>query len=396
MWHRLFPRFCGRVYFRTLSVRGVEHAPPAGPVLWLGLHRNGAVDGFAYSAALRRPWVFLISTQLRKNFLARIFFSGIAVARTAEEGDRTANRAALAECVALMRGGGELFVFPEGTSTLGPRHLPFKAGAVQLILDWLESGGGVLNVIPLGVHYDCAWAFRSNVEVVVGPPIEIALANEMAPLGRLRELKRRTTIALETVGVNFSDAGAQREAEALATLASLTHGRSRFATLKAFEAGVPSELSIAWRALDSLATERRAARYHAVPLAPAFAGVRELAVLLVLGPVVIVGIAVNAPPWLAAWGASRKLADDSNVISLWKILVGLPAFVVWMTLVVGVLAAFQIWRGVGAFALLTWVMCAGYDRTKRAAVGAYNGLRHRALRPRFIAVIELLEKSVRR
>lgn len=395
MWHRLFPRFCGRVYFRTLTVRGVEHVPLNGPVLWLGLHRNGAVDGFAYSAALQRPWVFLISTQLRKNFLARIFFSGIAVARTADEGDRAANRAALSECVALLRRDGELAVFPEGTSTLGPRHLPFKAGAVQLMLDWLESGGGFLNVIPVGVHYDCAWAFRSNVEVVVGPPIEIILANETTSLSRLRELKRRTAIALETVGVNFADAIVQREAESLATLASLTLGRSRFAVLKAFETGVPPEISAAWRALDELARDSRAARYHGVPLAPPFAGVGELVVLLVLGPMLLAGIAVNAPPWIAAWGASRKLADDTNVISLWKILVGLPAFVIWITLVVGILAAFQAWCGLGAFALLTYVMWAGYDRMKRSAVAAYNGLRHRALRPRFIALMELLEKSMR-
>jgi hypothetical protein len=231
--------------------------------------------------------------------------------------------------------------------------------------------------------------------VVVGPPIEIALSDGMAPLSRLRELKRRTTIALEAVGVNFPDAVVQRDAESLATLASLTLGRSRFAVLKAFEAGVPPEISAAWRALDELARDRHAARYHGIPLAPPFAGGSELGVLLVLGPLVLAGIAANALPWFAAWGASRKLADDTNVISLWKILVGLPAFVIGMALVVGMLAAFQAWCAIGVFALLTWVMWAGYDRMKRATVGAYNGLRHRALRPRFVAVIESLEKFVR-
>src|SRR5947209_17059270 len=114
MWHRLFPRFCGRFYFSRLTVRGDEHIPARGPVLWLGLHCNGAVDGFVYAAALRRPLVFMISTQLRKNFLARIFFGGIAVVRHAEEGDRQANRAALASCGELLANNGELFVFPEG------------------------------------------------------------------------------------------------------------------------------------------------------------------------------------------------------------------------------------------------------------------------------------------
>src|SRR3954470_18685749 len=128
MWHRIFPRFCGRFYFGRITIRGAERLPGAGPVLWLGLHRNGAVDGFAYAAALRRPLVYLISTQLRKSLLGRIFFGGIGVARHADEGDRAANRAALGRCLERLQAGGELFVFPEGTSSLGPRHLPFKAG----------------------------------------------------------------------------------------------------------------------------------------------------------------------------------------------------------------------------------------------------------------------------
>src|SRR3954467_11455936 len=103
----------------------------------------------------------MISTQLRKNFIARIFFNGIAVARSGDEGDRVANRAALSECIALLQRGGELFVFPEGTSSLGPRPLPLRAGAAQLVLDWVDSGNAPasLRVIPVGVHYECAWAF---------------------------------------------------------------------------------------------------------------------------------------------------------------------------------------------------------------------------------------------
>jgi 1-acyl-sn-glycerol-3-phosphate acyltransferase len=241
MWHRYFPRFCGRFFFSAIRVRGAEGIPATGPVLWLGLHRNGAVDGFVYAAALRRPLVFMISTQLRKNRLARIFFNGIAVARSNDEGDREANKAALGECIALLQRDGELFVFPEGTSSLGPRHLPFKAGAAQLALDWLDAGtrGGALRVLPVGIHYECAWAFRSAVEVVIGEPVDLALPEGMAALGRLRELKRRMSAGLEAVGANFSDAAAQREAEALATTVMMRADstRSRFAILKACERG---------------------------------------------------------------------------------------------------------------------------------------------------------------
>ena len=46
-----------------------------------------------------------------QNFFSRIFFDGIAVTRTKDEGDRTLNSDALEDCLRLLRTGGELFVF---------------------------------------------------------------------------------------------------------------------------------------------------------------------------------------------------------------------------------------------------------------------------------------------
>src|SRR5438270_10483924 len=138
-WYGSLHRLCCRLYFSQISVLNAERLPAKGPVLYVGLHRNGAVDGFIYHSLLPRA-VFMISTQLRKNFFSRIFFDGIAVTRTKDEGGRTLNSDALEHCLRLLRTGGELFVFPEGTSSLGPRHLPFKSGAVKLLLDYLEEG----------------------------------------------------------------------------------------------------------------------------------------------------------------------------------------------------------------------------------------------------------------
>lgn len=201
LWRKSFYWFITKVYFHRITLIHGERLPKAGPVLYLGLHRNGAVDGFVYDRALRAP-VFMISTQLRKNWFARVFFDGIAVTRAKDEGDRSLNDAALGRCLNHLRAGGELFVFPEGTSSLGPRHLPFKSGAIWLLLDYLERGGPPLQVIPLGVHYECPWAFRSKVEVVVGDPISTELPIEAGRLEKLKALKHRVQAALEQVGVN--------------------------------------------------------------------------------------------------------------------------------------------------------------------------------------------------
>ena len=81
LWYNCFLRFITRVYFARLTLVHPERLPKAGqPVLFVGLHRNGAVDGFVYHRLLGVP-VFLISTQLTRSWFARLFFHGIAVTR---------------------------------------------------------------------------------------------------------------------------------------------------------------------------------------------------------------------------------------------------------------------------------------------------------------------------
>ena len=59
------------------------------------LHRNGAVDGCVYKSLLPSA-LFMISVQLRRNLLGRIFFHGIEVVREQDGGgDRNTNADAL-------------------------------------------------------------------------------------------------------------------------------------------------------------------------------------------------------------------------------------------------------------------------------------------------------------
>jgi 1-acyl-sn-glycerol-3-phosphate acyltransferase len=220
VWRRWFYRFITGVYFQRVTLLHPERLPESGPVLYLGLHRNGAVDGFVYDRVLRAP-VFMISTQLRKSWFARLFFDGIAVTRSKDEGDHALNEAALRQCLDQMRAGGELFVFPEGTSSLGPRHLPFKSGAIWLLLDYLENAKVPVHVVPLGIHYECPWSFRAKVEVVVGAAILAELPAEASQLEKLKTMKRRVQAALEEVGTNVPSNEYQEMIQGFAYVATL-------------------------------------------------------------------------------------------------------------------------------------------------------------------------------
>jgi 1-acyl-sn-glycerol-3-phosphate acyltransferase len=385
LWYRYFFRLITGVYFARLTLLYPERRPQKGqPILYLGLHRNGAVDGFVYHRLLNAP-TFLISTQLTRSWFARLFFHGIAVARRKDEGDRQENEAALGHCVEHLRTGGALFVFPEGTSSLGPRHLPFKSGAAWLILDYLETPGPPLQVIPVGIHYECPWAFRSKVEVVLGKSISTEFAPGGTRLARLKELKRRIECGLEVVGINVESAEQQDKIQRLAYAATLATPRSYFRSLKSLEGGVPKAIE---EAQTSLGAEREASRllfHQGVPLVPMSPIWIYALALLACAPIVAGALVLNLPPFLAGWFAGRKFPDDRNVISLWRILVGIPAFAFWAAAVclVLLLQGKPLWLGL--YVVATWLGLQLYYRVKKLAAAVHNGIRCPQLKPRLLA-----------
>jgi 1-acyl-sn-glycerol-3-phosphate acyltransferase len=390
---RYFYQFISGVYFQRITLLHRERLPDTGPVLYLGLHRNGAVDGFVYHRALNAP-VFLISTQLRKNRFARLFFDGIAVTRTKDEGDRKQNEAALRQCVEHLQAGGRLFVFPEGTSSLGRRHLPFKSGAVWLLLDYLEGTNPPLAVIPVGIYYECPWAFRAKVEVVPGRPIPTDLPAVASRMERLKILKRRVQAALEEVGVNVASDEFQEQIQRAAYVATLRTPRSYFKSLKAMERAVPEPIADQWRKLEPEMRHAKLWFHQGVPLFPAGPMALYALAFVISAPIVAAALLCNLPPIAAGWYAGRKFPDDRNVISLWKILVGVPAFAAWITLLaVAMLLLRKIWWLL-AYAAITWLGLKLYYRFKKLAVAVHNGLRHPALRPEMLKFHQTVLQSL--
>lgn len=376
-WYRICHRLCAWIYYEHITVLNPECLIKEGPVLYVGLHRNGAVDGFIYHQAVPRG-VFLISTQLRRHFFSRLFFSGIGIARSKDTEDGGGNDAAIQQCVDLLGAGGALIIFPEGTSSLGPRHLPFKSGAMHIALDSLANGVP-LRIIPLGIHYEKAWAFRSKVEIVVGDLISTALPPEMSRLGQLKEMKRRMNFALESVGINFSSPELYEQASCLAYASILGTERSYFKSLKTFEGGIPELVSHDWRNLVGKFSSRRMLYHQGIPLFPGRPWWIYAVSLCLLAPLVLAGIFVNFLPLLMGWFAGKKFADDQNVIALWRLLIGLPIGLIWSLLVMVLLVFFCGWEWSLGYAVLTISALQLTSRTKKVAVAVWNGLLHRSI-----------------
>lgn len=382
---------CVRVFFDRVTVIHPQNIPKSGPVLFLALHRNGAVDGFIYHTIIPES-VFMVSMQLRRNWFARLFFSGIEVTRDKDRnGGNADNSEAVEECAAHLRAGGKLFIFPEGTSSLGPRHLPFKSGAARLVDAMMESGGPMPAVVPVGIHYECGWACRSQVEVVFGPALNLDLAGTTRR--RLVEIKQRIQTALEAVGANFKSDSIQQTAEMLAYGRTLGTGKSFFSGLKKFEQGFPPPLFAAWQELRPALNQRGLLRHQGVPLFPVCAPwLYGLATVIFSAPVVAAAI-LNAPPLLLGACAGAKFADAPNVIALWRILIGVPALLIWWA----VLAVATVFAGklewVFGGILISTVGLLLSRRAVKVSIAFLNAVRFPALRKRMLAFYRLLHQD---
>lgn len=336
LWYRTLLYAATRIYYRRVRVvRLAEFEMGKGPVLFVGLHRNGAVDGMLYKSVFPRA-VFVVARRLLRSRFSRLYFTGIPVTREHDDAapgvqTRRDNAQSLTAAVDHLATGGQLFILPEGTSDLGPKHLPFKPGVARVIADLLQRGITPL-VVPLGVFYESPPAFRSDVCIVMGTPIDTRLEQSLDRSTRIAELMDRITSSLEAIAVEAADTNALRQIETLAAIAIEDAGAQWWRVQKMLT-----------NERQSLPAAERLLRLRGASVdragVPRFSkhGVLWNALWLALqGAIVGAAALANAVPLAGAWLAGRRVADAPNTIALWRIIVGAPLSVLWL---LGVAAA---------------------------------------------------------
>ncbi len=393
LYLRLLSRLLVHCYFHRARLLNPEHRPATGPVLYVGLHRNGAVDGCVYKSLLPEA-VFMISVQLRRSVVGRMIFSGIEVVRDKDRGhDKGAeNSIAIERCIEHLRRGGTIFVMPEGTSDLGHRHLPFKTGAARIVETALRAGLRP-TVVPVGIHYERAWAWQSEVEAVLGPALQVDLPPEITGPAAVNLLHQRISAALETLAVAAPDADSFARRERAAQVATLGTERSYFAALKALEAGVP-EAEAALAEFETLTAERPLFRYQGVPLLPARHAWADAVCALLLAPLVAAAGLLNLPPLFIAWSAGRRFADARNTIALWRLLAGFPAFLAWAAGLLVLAAMSGRWPLGLIYVAISWLGLRSLQRVKKLAVSLGNLWRVPDLRPRLLALHRQIDAAL--
>ncbi|MGI9000733.1 MAG: lysophospholipid acyltransferase family protein [Pseudonocardia sp.] len=187
-WPRLhdLARWVGTWCFAPLYRLRVHHrerVPATGPVVLVANH-SAFVDGPLLFGLLRRRTVFLVKQEMFAGPL------GWALPRIGQLAVRrgAADRRPLLAAVAVLRAGGLVAVFPEGTRGVG------EVAAAQHGAAWLArtTGAVVLPVVCRGTRRPdgAGRRWRPRVDVLVGEPVPIPPGGGRAGLAAATETVR--------------------------------------------------------------------------------------------------------------------------------------------------------------------------------------------------------------
>ena len=164
-------RFALKIFFRRIELVGLERVPEGEAVVFAVNHPNGLVDPLFLLCFAPRPVSFLAKAPLFRMPVIGWFVKAFETIPVYRRQDHTAGTNA--ETFGLARGilkrGGSIAIFPEGTTHDDPHLRELKTGAARIAL------GANLNVavVPTGIYYTAKTAFRSSALVVFGEPIRV-------------------------------------------------------------------------------------------------------------------------------------------------------------------------------------------------------------------------------
>ncbi|MFD2416293.1 lysophospholipid acyltransferase family protein [Amycolatopsis pigmentata] len=185
---RIVGRFCFRPAFRV-RIRGLERVPRTGPVLLIANHSSMLEPPLIFGMLPRRS-VFLVKEEMFAGavgwFLRRI---GQVPVRRGEP-----DRAPLLTVAGVLRDGGLVGVFPEGTRGAGDVATA-ERGAAWLLRT--SPGAVVIPVASRGTRRpEGHRRFRPRVDVLIGEPFTVEVGKGRTGLEEATEQLRGELAAL--------------------------------------------------------------------------------------------------------------------------------------------------------------------------------------------------------
>jgi len=190
---RLYVRLGLLFHFRKIVIHGRENIPRS-PVIFAANHQNALLDAL----------LIVCFNSTRTNFVARadIFkkpfirwllgtFNMIPIYRIRDGWQSLGeNEKTFIACDKVFGRGESLVIFPEGNHGNLRRLRPLSKGFTRIAFHHLEKDfSNPLYIVPVGINYTNAMAFRSDVSVYFGAPMDARTYFKMGSLAGGQQLK---------------------------------------------------------------------------------------------------------------------------------------------------------------------------------------------------------------
>ncbi len=371
-----------RVYFREVEVVG---SPPSSTTrrLFGANHVNGIIDPvlvMTSTKATLSPVAKSTLWQIPGLSILLNVAEAVPIIRRQDNPDRAAgsNDEIFARVAAHLIKGGNMLIFPEGTSHSEPHVLPLKVGAGRMLTAAREGGGRGLTFQAVGLEFEERETFRSRVLVIFGP---VRSVDEIDQEGHALAQAITTQLSedlteLVVEGENWEDR------RLIARVAQLLAHEQGDRSLRSWN-NIGRQVEAARKSLS----DEQADLYKGIALSVngyyrllAAAHLRDEDVLdgtsaegdkalkmlwlAVLAPLALAGLVLYLVPYQIPKLATRLAGTEPDMISTYKVGLGLIVFPLWTLLLIALSFVFLPWPyGPGGallavlspFAVLTWL-----------------------------------------
>ncbi len=363
----LFFRRIVAIYFRRIAVAGDVPQADTGGRLFGANHVNGLVDPIL--VLTQAPCAI---SPVAKSTLWKIpglkwlldAADAVPIVRRRDDPNKSEkdNEAVFERVASHLSGGGNILIFPEGTSHNEPHLLELRSGAGRMLARARAAGGRGLTFQAVALEFDAREVFRSQTLVLFGPVRRVEdlaakpdLAEAITTVIRddLSELlvegatweERILVVRVAEMFANDAGTGADllelnrlgrrieqaRRQLMAASPPSAGDDERRIPGGGDAVAGLEARLRAYFDALDDADVSDKDvvafARREPVRIPPA--RVARAAVLALVLPLALAGMVVHYLPYQVPRIVTQRLKGDPDVTSTYKLGVGLVVFPLW-------------------------------------------------------------------
>ncbi len=182
----LFRRIVG-VYFREIEILGEAPSKAVGGRLFVSNHVNAIIDPILVLTTARCEISPVAKTTLWKVPGFRSLLNAVdavPIARRVDDPKKTggSNDKVFEHVARWLNRGGNILIFPEGTSHNEPHLTPLKTGAARMLLQAVSGAEAPrLTFQSVALEFDDREKFRSRVLLIYGPVRNVSDYVEGAP-----------------------------------------------------------------------------------------------------------------------------------------------------------------------------------------------------------------------